>query len=45
MLSWNIKKDIISSLADFVRDRIKEYISELTYYEIIAEEVNEKVFK
>ena len=45
MFSWNIPNDIISSLADFVRDSIKEYISESTHYAVIADEVTEKVFK
>ena len=42
MLSWNIQNDIISCLAEFVRDRRKEHISESTYYAIIADEVTEK---
>ena len=42
MLSWNIKNDIISCLAKFARDRLKEHISESTYYPIIADEVTER---
>ena len=42
MLSWNIQNDIISCLAEFVRDRIKEHISKSTYYAIIADEVTER---
>ena len=42
MLSWNINNDIISCLAKFARDRLKEHISESTYYPIIADEVTER---
>ena len=45
MLSWNIQNDIISSLTEFVRDHVKEHISESTYYVIISDEVNERYFK
>ena len=45
MLSWNIQNDIISCLTEFVRDHVKEHISESTYYVIIADEVNERYFK
>ena len=31
MLSWNIQNDIISCLAEFVENGIKEYISESTH--------------
>ena len=42
MLSWNIQNDIISCLAEFARDCIKEHISKSTYYAIIADEVTER---
>ena len=44
-LSWNIQNGIISCLVDFVRGRIKEYISESTYYAIIVDEVTERYSK
>ena len=44
MLSWNIQNDIISCLTEFVRDHVKEHISE-SHYVIIADEVNERYFK
>ena len=37
MLSWNIQNDIISCLAEFVGDRVKEHISESPHYAIIAD--------
>ena len=42
MLSWNIQNDIISCLAEFVGDRVKEHISESPHYAIIADEVTER---
>ena len=37
MSSWDIQNDIISCFAEFVRDRIKEHISELMRDAIIAD--------
>ena len=45
MLSWSIENYIISCLTEFVRDHIKENISELTYYVITGDGVNERYFK
>ena len=42
MLSCHIQNDIISCLAEFVRDRTKEHISKSTDYAIIADEVTER---
>ena len=40
--SWDIQNDIISCFAEFVRDRVKEHISELMYDAIIADWVTER---
>ena len=38
--SWKIQNDIIACLAEFIRKRIKDDISE--YYAIIADEVTDR---
>ena len=38
--SWKIQNDIIACLAEFIRKRIKDDISE--YYALIAEEVTDQ---
>ena len=43
MLPQNVQSDIISSLAQFVRDPIEEHILESMYYMIIADEVTEVI--
>ena len=40
MTSWKIQNDILACLAELIRKRIKEDISE--YYAIIADEVTDR---